>query len=265
MLATRETLTADPEIWKRMLGKSKEEIIETMSGDMKTDQIHIDGIDKSIKGVEKQIADAISKRHADLIEAIGVSSTGSDAKDATHTKFEPLVKMGLMPEDKHTAVKADQIRTWMTNFLTKHSKQFWAVLPICTIGSLRRILSRRCRRRHLPVLAGGARFFTRVCLRLVPARPDLARLSRGRCSASESSAGGRCPVLIAVVHQELLPCLDGPGRHDLRTRAAPPTSEEPGVGRRALRMINPFCQALDLGAAPVLSSSYRGTHDRTNG
>ena len=58
------------------------------------------------------------------------SSTGFGAKDATHTEFEPLVKMGLMPEDKHTAVKADQIRTWMTNSLTKHSKQFWAVLPI---------------------------------------------------------------------------------------------------------------------------------------
>ena len=33
-----------------------------------------------------------------------------------------------MPEDKHTAVKADQSLTWMTNFLTKHSTQFWAAV-----------------------------------------------------------------------------------------------------------------------------------------
>ena len=97
---------------------------------MKTHQIHIDGTDKRIKGVEKQIADARAKRHSDLLEDLGVSSTGSDAKDAIRSEFEALVKFGLMPEDKHTAVKADQIRTWMTNFLTKHSKQFWAVLPI---------------------------------------------------------------------------------------------------------------------------------------
>ena len=34
-----------------------------------------------------------------------------------------------MPQDKHTAVKADAIRTWTLNFMTKHSAKFWAVLP----------------------------------------------------------------------------------------------------------------------------------------
>ena len=82
MMATREKLTADPEVWMDMQDKSREEIIATMDGDMKTHQIHIDGIDKRIKGVEKQIADARAKRHSDLLEDLGISSSGSDAKDA---------------------------------------------------------------------------------------------------------------------------------------------------------------------------------------
>ena len=128
MLAAREKLSADPVVWKDMLVKSKDEIIETMEKDVKIHQVHIDGIDKCM-GVDKQIADANAKRHSDLLEDLGVSSS-ANTKDATPAEFEALIKFGLMPEDKHTAVKADQIRTWMTNFLKKHSMQFWAVLPV---------------------------------------------------------------------------------------------------------------------------------------
>ena len=75
MLAAREKLSADPVVWKDMRDKSRDEIIETMDGDMKTHQVHIDGVDKCIKGVGKQIADANAKRHSDLLEDLGVSST----------------------------------------------------------------------------------------------------------------------------------------------------------------------------------------------
>ena len=74
-------------------------------------------------------SDAGAKRHSDLLEDLGVSDS-ANTKDAIPAEFEALIKFGLMPEDKHTAVKADQIRTWMTNFLTKHSTQFLAVLPV---------------------------------------------------------------------------------------------------------------------------------------
>ena len=107
-----------------MRGKSKDEVKGLMDGDMEDDQSHIDRIDKSIKGVDKQIADATTRRHTELIEALGVSTTGTDPKAATPSEFEPLSRIGLLLEDKHTAVEADKIRTWMTNFLTKHSKQF---------------------------------------------------------------------------------------------------------------------------------------------
>ena len=113
-----------------MRGKSKDEVKGLTDGDMTDDQSHIDRIDKSIKGVERQIADATTRRQTELIEALGVSTTGTDPKAATPSEFEPLSRIGLLLEDKHTAVEADKIRTWMTNFLTKHSKQFWAVLPI---------------------------------------------------------------------------------------------------------------------------------------
>ena len=129
MLAAREKLTADPMVWKDMMEKSADEIIETMDKDVKTHQVHIDEIDKCIKSADKQIADAGAKRHSDLLEELGVSAS-VNTKDAIPAEFEALIKLGLMPEDKHTAVKADQIRTWMTNFLTKHSTQFWAVLPV---------------------------------------------------------------------------------------------------------------------------------------
>ena len=129
MLAAREKLTANPMVWKEMKAKSADEIIKTMDKDVKTHQVHIDEIDKCIKSADKQIADAGAKRHLDLLEKLGVSAS-VNTKDAIPAEFEALIKLGLMPEDKHTAVKADQIRTWMTNFLTKHSTQFWAVLPV---------------------------------------------------------------------------------------------------------------------------------------
>ena len=65
------------------------------------------------------------------LRILAYPSANKFTKDAIPAEFEALIKFGLMPEDKHTAVKAGQIRTWMTNFLTKHSRtQFWAVLPV---------------------------------------------------------------------------------------------------------------------------------------
>ena len=72
--------------------------------------IVIDEIDKCIKSADKQIADAGAKRHSDLLEELGVSAS-VNTKDAISAEFEALIKLGLMSEDKHTAVKADQIRT----------------------------------------------------------------------------------------------------------------------------------------------------------
>ena len=82
-----------------MLAKSTDEIIETMEKDVKTHQVHIDGIDKCIKSADKQIADASAKRHSDLLEDLAVSSS-ANTKDATPAEFEALVKFGLMLEDK---------------------------------------------------------------------------------------------------------------------------------------------------------------------
>ena len=59
-----------------------------------------------------------------------MSAIGTDPKPITSAEFEQLTRIGLLPDDKNTAVKADKIRTMMTNLLTKHSKQFWAILPI---------------------------------------------------------------------------------------------------------------------------------------
>ena len=70
-----------------------------------------------------------------MIDKIGASSS-ANTKDATSSEFEALVKFGLLPQDKHTAVKADAIRTWAQNFMTivgGHAV-YWQHL-VCTISS----------------------------------------------------------------------------------------------------------------------------------
>ena len=92
MQKAREVLNANPETWGQMAGKSKVELKQLMDGEMADDQVHIDRIDKAIKGVEKSIADTISKHHSELVESLGVSTTGTDQKDA---KFRPNLNHSL--------------------------------------------------------------------------------------------------------------------------------------------------------------------------
>ena len=95
--------------WRNIGDKSSEEIIESVEK-LNPNQSSIEEIDKCIKGVDKQIAEAIAKRHSEMIDKIGVSAS-VNTKDATSSEFEALVKFGLLPQDKHTAVKVDAIRS----------------------------------------------------------------------------------------------------------------------------------------------------------
>ena len=127
MLKAREKVSFDPLDWQRLNGKSSEEILESV-GKLNPNQISIEKIDKCVVGVDKRIAEATKQRHTEMIDSIGMSASVNE-KDPTPSEFEALAKLGLLPQDKHTAVKADAIRTWTLNFMTKHSGKFWAVLP----------------------------------------------------------------------------------------------------------------------------------------
>ena len=109
MLVARGKLPFNLLDWKNIGDKTSEEIIESMAK-LNPNQSNIEEIDKCIKGVDKQIAEAIAKRHSEMIDKIGVSAS-VNTKDATSSEFEALVKFGLLPQDKHTAVKVDAIRT----------------------------------------------------------------------------------------------------------------------------------------------------------
>ena len=98
MLIARGTLSFNPLDWMHMHGKSSEEIVESM-GKLNPNQSSIEKIDKCITGVDKQIAEAIAKRHSEMIDKTGVS-VSVNTKDATSSEFEALVKFGLLPPDK---------------------------------------------------------------------------------------------------------------------------------------------------------------------
>ena len=130
MQKAREVFTANLATWGQIAGKSKAEVKGLMAGDMAEDQAHVDRINLAIKGADKSIADNISKRHSTLVEHLGVSTTGTDPKPVTTAELEQFTRIGLLPDGKNSAMKADKVRTLMTKLLTKHSKQFWAILPI---------------------------------------------------------------------------------------------------------------------------------------
>ena len=131
MMRALDVFQSNPETWTKLgdADISREALQELLDGQVAKDQASSAKIEQSIAATDKKIANFTKQRHAAVLEQLGVSASGSDPKPLTPAELLQFTKIGLMPEDKKSALKAEQIKTLMINLLTKHSKQFWAILP----------------------------------------------------------------------------------------------------------------------------------------